>query len=335
MKLSPKICNELLPEKSITKIIHLGSGKMGCVYKVTFDDEQSICVKILTKNHYTKSQDSEGWKCAYKDLDFKFQSLEDSTYFYFTIPYFEGQPFHYAIQYNLKSRFQIIQNLIIAIADIHKKEIIHRDLTCNNIIINKDGNKVNIIDFGRSFNIASSILNKPEFIQNLQLPEKKIIPDNIKIFFQPYTAPEYFKNYNASTVDFHLDYYSVAQLFKFLIPEYSYLANEVISTEGSDRNNAFENFSKKIDDVLRLNESNPNFNEPDKAYYEVIILYKRLIFFIKEIFCRLFNLTSQACEPTKTTEQNTPPYIGPVLFKQDKLNRIDIALPRRNTTLYN
>ncbi|MEN9916213.1 MAG: hypothetical protein RLY40_145 [Pseudomonadota bacterium] len=100
MKLSPKVCDELLPGKSITNIIHLGSGKMGCVYKVNFDDEQSICVKILTKNHYTKSQDSDGWKCAYEDLDFKFRSHEDTKYFYFTIPYFEGHPFHWAIQYD-------------------------------------------------------------------------------------------------------------------------------------------------------------------------------------------------------------------------------------------
>lgn len=340
MKLPLKVCKKLLPGKSITKISHLGSGKMGNVYKVSFDKEESICIKVLTKNHYTRSQDSDGWKCAYEHFDFKFRCYEDTKYFYFTTPFFEGHPFHYAIQYNLISKFQIIRNLIKAITDIHRKGIIHRDLTCNNIIIDKNTNKVNIIDFGRSVNAFNlhSFSSVKDYIHNLQLPGQSSTTSNIRRIFQPYTAPEHFRKYrnNNLTIGFRSDYYSIAQLFKLLIPEYSYLANKILITEGIDRNAAFSEFCEQIDDILIKNQNNPKFYQYKNNYSNIYILYKRIIFFIKEIFYRLFNLSFQPCDPTfkKTTEQNNPQYVGPVFFKLDKSSTTLNMSLTRNTTLY-
>lgn len=327
MKPPLKARNKLFPGKSITKIIHLGSGKMGNVYKIDFDNEESICVKRLSKNHYTKSQDSNGWKCAYEHFDFNFQSYEDSKYFYFTTPYFKGKLLHFAIRYNLKSRFEIIQNLIKATKNLHHIGLIHRDLKCDNIIVNK--NQVYIIDFGRSVNVFNfSTSNTFSLIKNLHPFEQKIIPANIKRFFQPYTAPEYFKRhkYNGSTAGFRSDYYSIAQIFRFLIPEYSYLADEVINTEGPDRNHAFKNFLNALDTILKQNESNPDFNKPDKMYPDIVILYKKIIFFIRQILNRIFNLLYQPTTPEFTKQKqfaigyNEHPNISSGFFKFEQQN---------------
>lgn len=337
MKIPLEVCKELLPGKSITKIRHLGSGKMGNVYKVSFNNEESICVKILTKNHYTKSADSDGWKCAYDHFDFNFRCYEDNKYFYFTMPYFEGQPFHYAIRYNLISRFQIIQNLIKEITNIHRKEIIHLDLTCNNIIINKAANQVNIIDFGKSLNIPnfhnSNTAKNP--IYNQQSSGQNTITSNILRVFQPYTAPEYFNN--DSTIGVQSDYYSFAQLFKLLIPEYAYLANKILITEGINRNTAFSEFCGQINEIIENNIDNPQFYENERNYPSIYFLYKRIIFFIKEIFCRIFDLIFQASDSTfkKTTEPTKLQYIGPVLFKQSIANNMStLNIPlKTNATL--
>lgn len=310
MKLSPQVCNQLFPEQLVEKISHLASGRMGSVYKVTLKSGESLCVKILTKDHTTKQQDNSGWKLAYEHLNFDFKCYEDNKYFYFTTPYFKGKLFHYTNQYSLKSRFQIIQSLIKAIIDIHNKGLIHRDLKCNNIIIDKD--EAYIVDFGRSVNILDPSNGKASgYIFELQLPKQGTIPSNIRRIFQPYTAPEYFKKhyYNGSTIGFRSDYYSIAQLFRFLIPEYSYLADEVLYTEGLDRNTAFGNFSKKIDETLKDNCSNRKFNEANNSYCkEFRAVYKRIIFFIREIIQRLFSLTFQS-------HDSSPKKIGAINIK--------------------
>ena len=328
MKLSPQVCNELFPTKSVDKISHLGSGRMGSVYKVTFDNEESLCVKILTKNHSTRQQDSDGWKLAYDHQNFTFKSYEDNHYFYFTIPYFKGELFHCASQYNLKSRFEIIQNLIKAIIDIHCKGLIHRDLKCNNIIIDKETkNKVNIIDFGRSvnaFNLYTSSSVK-DYIYNLQLPGQGSTTSNIRRIFQPYTAPEYFrKHYNNSTFGFRSDYYSIAQLFRFLIPEYAYIADDILHTEGIDRNAAFAEFSDQIDDILTKNKGNLEFNKPDNSSSNKFALYKKITFFIRETLARLFSITFHSADPTpkKTTGCNNHRNITHFFNKQNSKGKL-------------
>lgn len=352
MKLSPKVCSELFPGKSISKISHLGSGRMGNVYKVELDNDETLCIKVLAKADKTKIQDSTGWKLAYSSQNFDFRSCEDNQNFFFTIPYFEGELFHSASQYNLKSRFQIIQNLIKATADMHSKGLIHRDLKCNNIIINKEAeNKVNIIDFGRSVNVfQSSKINKEKEELNekatadiyvLQLPGQGTAPSNIKRIFQPYTAPEYFKKhyYNGSTIGFRSDYYSIAQLFRFLIPEYSYLADEVLQTEGSDRNTAFAEFSSKIDNILMDNKFNPRFYETNNSYYALGAFYRKIIFFISQILDRLFTLTFQFSDPTPKhiVKYNNSKNITLGFFKEGKQNSIETnlasALPKEPYSL--
>jgi serine/threonine protein kinase len=336
MKLSPQVCNELFSGKSVDKISHLGSGKMGSVYKVELNNGETLCIKVLAKTDSTKIQDSSAWKLAYSGQNFDFRYYEDKQKFFFTIPYFKGELFHCATQYCLRSRFQIIQNLIKAATDIHSKGLIHRDLKCSNIIINKEaGNKVNIIDFGRSVNVfQSSKINKEKIhekavadIYALQLPGQGTASSNIKRIFQPYTAPEYFKKhcYNGSTIGFRSDYYSIAQLFRFLIPEYSYLADDVLQTEGSDRNAAFAEFSSKIDNTLMDNKFNPRFYEINNSDYEFGAFYRKITFFIRQVPDRLFDLIFPSSNPTleHTVERNDHKNIPLVLFKRNKRNSID------------
>lgn len=319
MELSSQVRDALFPEKPVDKISHLGSGRMGNVYKIEFNNGETLCVKTLTKDHPTKLKDSYGWKLAYGDLEFNFKSYEDNHYFYFTIPYFEGQLFHYAIQYNLKSRLRIIQNLIKATAEIHRQGLIHRDLKCNNIIINKKtGNKVYIIDFGRSVNFFSSSNG------DLQLPGQGTLGPNIKRIFQPYTAPEYFKK-NNSAIGFFSDYYSISQLFRFLIPEYSYLVDKVIHTEGIDRNRAYTEFSNQIDDLLMDNQFSRKFNEPDKVFSDTYILYRKIIFFICQVLERLINLF-RSPDPTPRNINVTPNFFNP--DKQNSNKNLTSSLPR-------
>ncbi|WP_342227564.1 protein kinase domain-containing protein [Rickettsiella endosymbiont of Rhagonycha lignosa] len=342
MKLSTHVCKQLFPEQIVEKISHLASGRMGCVYKVTLNNGEILCVKILTLGHTTRLQDCNGWKLAYEDLGFNFKTGKDNQYFYFTIPYFEGQLFHYATEYNLKLRFEIIQSLIKAITDIHRKGLIHRDLTCNNIILDKEEkNKVHIIDFGRSVNAFNLYISSSDtdYIDNLQLSGQSTTISNIRRIFQPYTAPEHFRKHynNNSTIGFRSDYYSIAQLFRFLIPEYSYLADEIIHTEGIDRNAAFAEFSDRIDDILTKNKNNPTFNESNNSYCKDLrAVYKRIIFFVREILHRLFSLTFQS--PDSSPKKNRcNKHQTSVFFKLDKPNSLDTnfasSLPR-NAMLY-
>ncbi|MGC1854812.1 MAG: hypothetical protein WA659_05525 [Candidatus Aquirickettsiella sp.] len=339
MKLPLQVCNELFSGKSVDKISHLGSGRMGSVYKITLENGENVCIKVLTKNHSTKLQDSNGWRLAYGDRSFNFKSFEDTQFFYFTMPYFEGQEFQYASQYSLKSRFQIIQNLIKATADIHSKGLLHRDLKCNNIIINKE--EVYIIDFGRSINVFDYSTGKASaYIQDLQLPGQGTIPSNIKRIFQPFTASEYFGKhcYNGSTIGFRSDHSSIAQLFRFLIPEFSYLADKVLHTEGLDRNTAFSEFSERIADILMDNQFSAKFNEPDKVRSKIHILYKKINFFICEISKRLIKFFQTSDTISKnTTRYNNPENITTGFFKRNKQNSMDTnltnSLPKRSYSL--
>lgn len=325
MKLSTQVCNQLFPDQLVEKVSHLGSGRMGSVYKVTLNNGEILCVKILTLGHTTKLQDCNGWKLAYGHLDFNFKTGKDNQYFYFTIPYFEGQLFHYAIHYDLKTRFEIIKNLIKATKDIHQKGLIHRDLKCNNIIIDKE-NKVYIIDFGRSVSVFKFPNRKASaYIPDLQLPNQSTITSNIKRIFQPYTAPEYFQKHyhNGSIIGFRSDYYSIAQLCRFLIPEYSYLADETIHTDGIDRNTVFAKFSDQIDDILKENIGNPKFYESNNSYCkEFRAVNKRINFFISAILQRLFSLTFQS--PDSSPKKNRcNKHQTSVFFKLDKPNSLD------------
>lgn len=353
MKLSPQVCNQLFPGQSVDKISHLDSGKMGSVYKVTLNNGIILCVKILTKNHHSKQQDSSGWKLAYKHLDFHFKSCEDNQYFYFTIPYFKGELFHYASQYSLRSRLQIIQNLIKATAAMHSKGLIHRDLKCNNIIIDKEsGNIVNIIDFGRSISVFQSMEIKKgkekeiyekatADISALQLPGQGTVPSNLRRIFQPYTAPEYSKKhyYHGSTIGFRSDYYSIAQLFRFLIPEYSYLGDEVLNTEGLDRNIAFAEFSRKIDDMIMDNMFNLKFDESNNIFCNPFVpLYKKMIFFIQQILDRIITLSFQYKTTSKQTNaRNDHKNIALGFLKKNKQSSMATNLETgcpRDPTLY-
>lgn len=302
--------------------MHLGSGKMGSVYKITLNNGEILCVKILTRNHPSKLQDSRGWKLAYDYLDFDFKSCEDNQYFYFTIPYFEGELFYRAIQYCLRSRLQIIQNLIKAVDSLHRKGIIHRDLTWNNIIINND--EVYIIDFGRNVFISDPSTGKASAdIEQLQLIEQGAFFSKIKKIFQLNTAPEFYEasydENNCSSIGFRSDYYSIMPNFKFLISEHAHLADKILSTKGTDRNAALAEFSSQIDDLLMISKSSPKLNESGNAYSNAYISYKKITFFIRNILERLINLFRSPIPTSKNILRcNNDKNITIGFFKKEK-----------------
>jgi hypothetical protein len=178
-----------------------------------------------------------------------------------------------------------------------------------------------------------------DYIDNLQLPGQSTTTSNIRRIFQPYTAPEHFRKHynNNSTIGFRSDYYSIAQLFRFLIPEYSYLADETIHTDGIDRNTAFAKFSDQIDYILEENIDNPKFYESNNSYCkEFRAVYKRINFFIRAILQRLFSLTFQSSD-SSPKKNRCNKHQTSVFFKLDKPNSLDTnfasSLPR-NATLY-
>jgi len=94
--------------------------------------------------------------------------LEDKTIGIYIIltEYFPSltlQNFIQKTSLRLEDQILIFQRIFEAIVYLHKKSIVHRDLTLNNILINPENLEIRIIDFGLSrSNAGCSELDFPE-----------------------------------------------------------------------------------------------------------------------------------------------------------------------------
>jgi predicted ATPase/signal transduction histidine kinase len=106
--------------------------------------------------------------------------------------FIKSKPPGYFVE-NLELGLDIAVSTIKAIAEIHDKNVIHKDINPSNIIYNQQENKLNIIDFG-----LSSELSYEHFdLSNINLLEGSL----------PYISPEQTGRINRN-IDYRTDYYS-------------------------------------------------------------------------------------------------------------------------------
>ncbi|CAD8080002.1 unnamed protein product [Paramecium sonneborni] len=142
----------------------LGAGAFSKVYKVQYQD-QIYALKVVDKqmatgNNIVDKLNQEASILStleHPNIVQYYKTIESKRKLYFLIEYIEGKSLQESIDLSLtESQIRsIIQQIIYALAYIHKKGIIHRDLKPDNILIDKELN-VKIIDFGLSFQTIKS-----------------------------------------------------------------------------------------------------------------------------------------------------------------------------------
>jgi len=98
----------------------------------------------------------------------------------------------------LKFFFEYAPKLLDALDEIHQKEIIHKDISSDNIIVNQEGHEVHIIDFGLS-------TKQQVHTKSFELPSS--VEGNIN-----YVSPEQTGRMNR-VIDYRSDYYSLGIVF--------------------------------------------------------------------------------------------------------------------------
>ena len=102
----------------------------------------------------------------------------------------------------LESFFEIVIKLTDAVEKIHEKNIIHKDLNPNNIIINPETGRIAITDFG----ISTILLMENQNSQNMNTLEGTL----------QYISPEQTGRMNRK-IDYHSDFYSLGVTFYKII----------------------------------------------------------------------------------------------------------------------
>lgn len=72
-----------------------------------------------------------------------------------------------------QTRRKVIEQLVDALAYIHTKQVVHRDLRPSNILITRNGNNLKIIDFGLSDADDYAILKQSAGTLKYMAPEQK------------------------------------------------------------------------------------------------------------------------------------------------------------------
>ena len=114
------------------------------------------------------------------------------------LEYFEGNPLANSIDLsNLSFFLKIASNIIDALCEIHKLNIIHKDLNPQNILVNKNGD-IKIIDFEISskYSLRTQNLSNPETLEGTL----------------NYISPEQTGRMNR-TLDYRSDFYSLGITF--------------------------------------------------------------------------------------------------------------------------
>ena len=149
----------------------LGKGNYGHVYKVKYKDGKYYALKIIEEN----PNDSNQYKNIMRELQIMSQinhpniekfyggfidkfPLEKKNCYFFCLEFIDGENLNDMILEYKEKNEQINQELIVLILKgilegldyLHKKNIYHRDVTPDNIMIEKNTNNIKITDFGIS-----------------------------------------------------------------------------------------------------------------------------------------------------------------------------------------
>ena len=150
----------------------LGSGKHGYVYKVEYiKDHKIYALKMIKINQ----DDSEQMKNIFREYNImlsvnhpyiekcygcfqEFDPLEKQEFFCFILEFIKGENLTKFLDRYKSMKQYIDQKLIIIILKeilnglnyLHNQNILHRDITTDNIMIESDSNNIKITDFGIS-----------------------------------------------------------------------------------------------------------------------------------------------------------------------------------------
>ena len=230
----------------------IAEGGVGTIYKVVDRNGNNRALKIMTKYLYDSDMLNkfigEGWTLEkihengvsphiVNVFDYGRKGSEEGIP-YIVLEYIEGKNLLFYIENNvfdLKSKIIILNQIIDAIDEVHKCNVIHRDLAPDNIIVlNSKDIKVKLIDFGVAFHDIHWLNDR----------------SSGNAFGKPdYMAPEQLLG---TVDDYRSDYYSFGVLAYTLIngepPFQRYQLNSVLE---KDKDHSPSDFLVDVPDSLR------------------------------------------------------------------------------------
>ncbi len=140
---------------------------------------------------------------------------------------------------NLELGLNIAISIVKAIAEIHDKSVIHKDINPSNIVYNQSDNRLNIIDFGLSSELS---------FENFDLSNINLLEGSLA-----YISPEQTGRINRN-IDYRTDYYSIGitlyEMFSGHLPFHATSAREWVYCQIAKEPVPLIELNKKIPEAL-------------------------------------------------------------------------------------
>ncbi|WDV45541.1 protein kinase [Clostridiaceae bacterium M8S5] len=178
-------------KKEYTILKKIGSGGIGCIYKVKDENDKVYALKI-SENMYSISREFDAMQ-KLKDMDFvpKVYDMDDfiskdKTYFFLVMDYIQGQSLReYVYKKKLKEEdlLSIWLLLIKELNSMYQKNYMYYDIKPDNILIDEINSKIIFIDFGSVVSSNSGVVEfTPTYNINSWLNNEKITREQSLIF---------------------------------------------------------------------------------------------------------------------------------------------------------
>ena len=149
---------ELVLEHGYKYIDMLGKGQGTNIYKAEDENNNEYAIKeILKENIYTELIRNEikiMTEICHKNLMSSHEWFENYDYFYIVMDYVKDtiDLFKYIENYKLKDNIikYIMNQVSEGLKYLHKNDIAHQDIKLGNILLDKNGENVKLIDYGIS-----------------------------------------------------------------------------------------------------------------------------------------------------------------------------------------
>lgn len=134
-----------------------------------YENNLEYAIKIVRKidkngnrSRDAVDQEKQALSLLYSDYICKmYEFYEDNTNFYFVLEYIPGKNLMSLIKDNifmpLETRLSLLKGILNALAYAHSKNVIHRDLKPQNIIVNLLSERPKIIDLGLSLVVTKDL----------------------------------------------------------------------------------------------------------------------------------------------------------------------------------